>query len=162
MSLTFESAGGAGVCPPEETYTLQIAKIGKEWVERENFNDKSKIDLNADITFKVVDVPADFDEDERDTWIGFEFNKYYRKPGRISDDRGALNNLICAALSVAKLTDDDTFNADELIGKKFMADIEPTASGYPKIARHRPLKKKAKAAPKPVVVEDEDDEDFPE
>lgn len=135
-----------GDCPPADTYTVQITGIGDRWIERPSFDDPNVMKLNVDIKFEVTDVPQDFDDDEREQWLGFKFSKYYAKPKRLSDERGALNGLIRAALNLAKIEDDIQFRPSELVGKQFLADIEPTQSGYPKITKHKPVRTRRAAA----------------
>lgn len=165
MSAAIDYFESSNQCPPEDTYTLEIVDISREWVMRPSFDNKDVLEPNANITFKIVGVPEDFTEDETAEWFGWTFDKFYKKPKRLSNERGALNNLICAVKGRKTLSDDDKISISELIGERFRADIEATPSGYPKIAAHKPLKRTSAATsrrPAPKVVEETADDEWPE
>lgn len=163
-AIDFFESEISGDCPPPDTYTLEVTEVGNKWIERPSFDDPNVMKLNVDIKFRLVDVPDDFSDEEREQWIGWKFSKYYGKPKRLSDERGALNGLIRACMNLPKIEDSTQFRPSELVGKQFRADIEASASGYPRIVSHKPLRRRASAAapqrrakPAPVVEQDEED-----
>jgi hypothetical protein len=162
MSIMLGSAPSTGICPPLDWYTLEIVGVADQVVKRPKFEEPETLEDNLDMTFQVIGVPDDFEEEDAQQWVGFEFQKYVRIPRKLSNEAGTLNKIIRAARNLPKIDDDFKISASDLIGDKLMAEISPSDNNWPRLTAFRPLRKRTKPAPKPAPPVADDGDDWPD
>lgn len=161
-TLTFSPKPSADItCPPKDIYTLEVIEIG-EFNKKPAFNDPDSINTQSRIEFTIVDFEYDPDEDDRD-WNGARvagffvfFREYTNKQNeRVTSDTWKSDKSkayeLIAALLKRPLEDGEEIDLPEFIGSRVKATVEPKDSGWPKIHRFTPAKKKRAAAAKPVA-----------
>lgn len=164
-SLTFTHVESASAeCPPEDVYVLKLTRIG-EFEERGAFQDPETINTQARISFEIVEFDYDEDEDERD-WNGVEISDFFvfykNVKGKTyetwKNDRSNAYKLLTALLG-HEPEEGEEIDLQALVGRHIKATIEQKQSGWPKITKPLPYKKrrkKAPVAPEPDVFDEDE------
>lgn len=161
-TLTFSPVEAAEVtCPPADTYVLRLVDIGP-FEDRAAFQDPTTTNTQSRITFEIVDYDYDEDEDERD-WNGTEVSDFFvffktRQNGERKetwkDDRSNAYKLLTALLG-HEPEDGEDINLQELIGRRIKATVEPKSSGWPKITKPLPYKRRRKKVEQDPIDDDD-------
>lgn len=166
-TLTYKKIETADVeCPPEDVYVLELVEIG-DFHDKPAFKanpaDPDIINTQSRFDFQIVDFDYDEDEDDRD-WNGARVSDYYVFFKQYPDGKKTdtwLNErsnafAILTALMGHTPEDGEDINLESLIGKRIKATVTPKASGWPKITKPLPFKKRRKKAEPDPVADDDD------
>lgn len=167
-SLTFNpvESGGDFVCPPADTYTLELAAIG-EFEKKLAWGSETITNTQTRITFTIVDFDYDDEVDDQD-WNGVQVSDFYvfwkhdgtkdRTYDTWCHEKSNAYALLTALLGHTPEAGED-IDLQALIGKRIKATVEPKESGYPKITK--PLKYRQRRARRDDDAEPETDEPNP-
>lgn len=164
QSLTFSPVENVEIeCPPEDSYVLMLAEVG-EFHDKPNFNDPNVSNTQTRITFEVADFDYDPDEDDRD-WNGARVSDFFVFfKTRTTDNtrwetwKNESSNAYALVKALLGHTPEDGEAVDlqSLVGTKIKATVTPKQSGWPKITKPLPYKKRRKKAqPEPDPIEDD-------
>lgn len=135
-------------CPPQETYVLEFLKWDDP-VEKEDTFNPGKMVSEMKFYWRIVGVPGDFSDEEREQWSGFEFRTFVNLVKDMNNEKAILP-MILKALKPR----DTPFGINERIplqdyvGLKMKAFIKPSPSGWPKISNFAPATRRPSAAPR--------------
>lgn len=146
--INYGSAAGGGQCPPEDTYVLEL----KDYTQPEevpSFNDPNKLVKRFRMIFTIVGVPADFSEDERAEWEGFEISTFVNIPKDLNNEKATLG-LILKALKPRQepFGINERIQLPDYIGSKMKAFIKASDSGWPRLSSYAPATRRPSAAPR--------------
>lgn len=149
--INYGSAGSGGTCPPEDTYVLEF-KSHTQPVEKDDPFNPGKKKTEMQFRWEIVSVPQDFSEDERDEWMGHEFNTFVNLAKDLNNEKATLG-LILKALKprTEPFGINERIQLPEYIGCKMKAFIKPSPSGWPKISNFAPATRRPTAAQRPAA-----------